>query len=329
MNWPALEEILPRAVATESPFLKQLLDHVLYGGKGLRPTLVRVCAQFGPYDPTEVNRVAVAVELVHLASLIHDDILDGATIRRYRPALHCLYGSVPAVLTGDYLFATAFGLLAQSPRAILNIVAATVRTMCEGEIEQRSVSEPDERTYLDLIGKKTASLISAACRCSGILCHLKRSGQENLARFGWHLGLAYQMADDLLDLLGHPEELGKPCHQDLSRGIITLPVLRFLELVPHADRWREKISRGLTPEEMEEIIVAVQSLGCCEYARERVREQINLAFSALEDLPACSAQDELAWVASQMLSKIERLDYSGPAQKRAKPKEIAGSEAAV
>lgn len=329
MVWPNLEEHLFEAVATESLPLRQLLAHVLSGGKGLRPTLVRICAQFGPYDPAEVNRVAAAIELVHLASLIHDDILDGATVRRHRPTLHSLYGPIPAVLTGDYLFATAFGLLAQSPRAVLNIVTATIRTMCEGEIEQRSVSELTEQAYLSHIGKKTASLISAACRCGGVLCHLKRSGQESLARFGWHLGLAYQMVDDLLDLLGRSEELGKPCRQDLSQGIITLPVLRFLELIPQADRWLEKISRGLTPEEMEEIIVAVRSSGCCQYARERAREQINFAFSALESLPVCPARNELAWLASRVLAKIEELDYSGPAQEGAEQKEVAGSEATV
>ncbi|MBE3581968.1 MAG: polyprenyl synthetase family protein [Thermoanaerobacteraceae bacterium] len=329
MLWPGLEGLLSEAVATESLPLRQLLDHVLSGGKGLRPTLVRICAQFGPHDPAEVNRVAAAIELVHLASLIHDDILDGAPVRRHRPALHSLYGPIPAVLTGDYLFATAFALLAQSPRAVLNIVTATIRIMCEGEIEQRIAPGLNEQAYLGHIGKKTASLIGAACRSGGVLCHLKRSGQESLARFGWHLGLAYQMADDLLDLLGRSEELGKPCLQDLSQGIITLPVLRFLELVPQAGYWREKISQGLTPEEREEIAAAVRSSGCCEYAEQRAREQVDLAFSALESLPPCPARDELARLAGQVLAKIEGLDYSRPSQEGAEEEEVAGSQATV
>ncbi|HBT46758.1 MAG TPA: polyprenyl synthetase family protein [Peptococcaceae bacterium] len=329
MLWPALEKLLSEAVATESPPLRQLLDPVLAGGKGLRPTLVRICARFGPHDPAEVDRVAAAIELVHLASLIHDDILDGATVRRHRPALHSLYGPIPAVLAGDYLFATAFSLLARSPLAVLNIVTATIRTMCEGEIEQRMAPGISEEAYLSHIGKKTASLISAACRCGGVLGRLKRSGQEGLARFGWHLGLAYQMADDLLDLLGRSEEMGKPRLQDLSQGIITLPVLRFLELASQAGYWREKISRGLTPEEREEIAAAVHSSGCCGYAGERAREQIDFAFSALESLPPCPAREELVRLAGEVLAKIEGLNYPRPPQEGTEEKEVAGRQATL
>ncbi|MGI9953052.1 polyprenyl synthetase family protein [Moorellaceae bacterium AZ2] len=319
MAWPALEEFIWKTVATETPPVRQLLAHVLSGGKGLRPTLVRLCAQFGPHDPGEVNRVAAAIELVHVASLIHDDILDGATTRRHRPALHCLYGALPAVLVGDYLFATAFGLLAQGPRAALEAVTAAIRAMCAGEIQQRLTSPITEQAYFEFIGKKTAALISAACRCGGILAGLKPAQQEALACFGWHLGTAYQLMDDLLDLLGRPEEAGKPCRQDLSQGLITLPILRFLQFSSDEDLWLEKISRGLAPEEAEEIIEAARVQGCCEYARERAREQINMALANLTNLPSCPAEKELVWLAVQILDKLGELNCAGPAQEDTEP----------
>ncbi|WP_258360841.1 polyprenyl synthetase family protein [Moorella sulfitireducens] len=299
-----ISAVLKEAVAAPDPRLQHLLDHSLTGGKGLRPTLVLLCARFGIHDTLEVRRVAAAIELIHLASLIHDDILDGAAVRRGLPALHCLYGPVPAVLTGDYLFATAFGLLAGSKKAILTTITEAIRSMCSGEILQLTATGPEKKSYFTYIGQKTAALFSAACRCGAILCRLKRPQQNYLARFGWHLGLAYQIIDDYLDLFGSMARMGKPNRQDLARGLLTLPVLRFLELSPEAAPWREKINRGLKAAEIDELIAAARQLKCDEYTAAAAGEQISLAIEALEMLPPNPVQEELALLAARTLNPL-------------------------
>ncbi|NLW07032.1 MAG: polyprenyl synthetase family protein, partial [Clostridia bacterium] len=265
MTIPEIEKVLAEAISTPDPCLQELLNHVLKGGKGMRPSLVFTCAQFGRHDALEVQRTAVAIELVHLASLIHDDIMDGAETRRNRPALHCLYGNLPAVLAGDYLFATAFSLLTKGKKAILYTVTEAIRSMCSGEILQLSASAPDINAYYTYIGQKTAALFSAACRCGSILGHLKRQQQDCLARFGWHLGLTYQIIDDFLDLFGCAEKMNKPCRQDLRRGLYTLPVIRFLQLSPDAPQWQKNIERGLQVDEIEKLSILARKLGCDRY----------------------------------------------------------------
>jgi geranylgeranyl pyrophosphate synthase len=318
---PKMESFLAEAVSVPEPHLQELLNHVLKGGKGLRPGLVITCAQFGIHDIREVQQTAAAIELVHLASLIHDDIMDGAKIRRNQPALHCLYGSLPAVLTGDYLFATAFSLLAGGKKALLYAVTEAIRNMCRGEILQLAGTAPEVNTYFTYIGQKTAALISTACRCGGILSRLKRQQQECLAGFGWHLGLAYQIIDDFLDLFGCAEKMNKPCHQDLSRGLYTLPVIRFLQLAPDAPRWQKKINRGLRLDEIEKLSALARSLGCDRYTIEAARGETSLALAALAKLPAHPARDKLALMVDRVLAALDKhcLDYTGTAHNLAQP----------
>ena len=328
MNLAETKRVLAEAIADPDPGMQELLDYALEGGKGLRPTLVLLCARLGIYDTVEAGRVAAAIELIHLASLVHDDILDGSALRRNRPSLYRRFGHLPAVLTGDYLFATAFGLLAKGKKAILSTVTEAIRAMCRGEIGQLrggvppvpagdsgspdgkqppapGAGEPAPGAYFAYIGQKTAALISAACRCGAILGRLKRTQQEALARFGWHLGLAYQIIDDYLDLFGSPEKMGKPCRQDLARGILTWPLLRFLSLSPEADVWREKIRQGLAEAEMEELLAAARSLGCDRDTAALAREQVTRALTALDRLPISPVQEELALLAARTLAPLE------------------------
>ncbi|WP_066666954.1 polyprenyl synthetase family protein [Desulfotomaculum copahuensis] len=319
-----LEELLDNATASAEPLVQQLIAHSLPGGKRLRPALVAITAGFYPADPAEVTRVAAAVELIHLASLVHDDVLDNAATRRSRPALHRLCGAVPAVLTGDYLFATAFGLLADTKKGILRIITRAIRTMCEGEIQELSVVNFCEEAYFAHIAKKTAALIDVACQSGGILCGMKRTQLVRLSRYGTHLGCAFQVVDDLLDLAGRSELLGKPCLQDLSQGILTLPVLHFLEVSPRAGQWKEKLRRGgLTADQGRELVAQARELGCLEYAGQAAQKQVRLAQEALEGLPAGKARDSLAMVAQKVLFPLHLLDHTGPAQAGAQPEQAA------
>ncbi|MBC7325660.1 MAG: polyprenyl synthetase family protein, partial [Moorella sp. (in: Bacteria)] len=211
---------------------------------------------------------------------------------------------VPAVLTGDYLFATAFDLLARSKKAVLITVTGAIRSMCSGEIQQSIAGSPDPAAYFNYIGQKTAALISAACRCGGILSRLKLSQQNCLARFGWHLGLAYQLVDDYLDLFGSVEKIGKPGRQDLARGLFTLPILRLLMVCPDAPRWQERIKSGLTAAEIEALVSAARHWECDIYTARAATEEIALALEELDKLPFNPVQEELALLASRILTPL-------------------------
>ncbi|MDK2820496.1 MAG: hypothetical protein PWP31_461 [Clostridia bacterium] len=301
--------VLINTLDTPNKHLQEFLDHIIKGGKGLRPKLVLLCAQYGIHNKIEAQQVAAAIELIHLASLVHDDILDGANIRRNHPALHHLCGTIPAVLVGDYLFATAFNLLSKDKNKILNEVTKAIRSMCTGEIEQlmegSSNTVSDLKSYYRYIGQKTAILISTACRCGSMVGCLKQSHQDLLALFGWHLGLAYQIIDDFLDLYGTSEEIGKSCYQDLRQGLLTLPVLRFLELTKKTSNWKEKIRRGLSQVEIKKLIGETKKLRCDHYTLEIAQNHISEALSALEKLPFNPVKDELAMIVKKISKPVE------------------------
>lgn len=321
-----LEELLDTATAAAEPPVRRLIAHALPGGKRLRPALVALAAGLYPHDPAEVTRVAAAIELIHLASLIHDDVLDNAATRRSRPSLHHLCGPVPAVLTGDYLFATAFGLLAGTRKSILRVLTGAIRTMCEGEILELTAQNFDEEDYFNHITKKTAALLDAACRCGGMLCGAKGPELAGLSRYGIHLGCAFQLVDDLLDLAGRSEMLGKPCLQDLRRGIPTLPVLHFLKISPRAAYWQEQLRRGgLSVEQGRELVNQARELGCFAYARRAAEKRVEQALAALEGLPAGRARDGLTAVARRVLKPLGWLDDAGTAQQSAKLEQGAGT----
>lgn len=214
------------------------LDHIINyllsePGKMLRPRLVFLISSLYPSNRKIVQDVAVAIELIHLASLVHDDVIDGSALRRGRDSLNSLWGSKVSVLTGDYLFATAFHLINQhNIPAILETVTRTIQTMCAGEIAQLSstfalnLSLPD---YLHRIYRKTACLFECCCRAGALASCVPPRQREDLERYGVSLGMAYQIIDDVLDFLSTAQDLGKPTGSDLLEGNITLPVIYGLQ----------------------------------------------------------------------------------------------------
>jgi heptaprenyl diphosphate synthase len=225
-----LKEILE----SRSTFVDEINHYLLrHKGKGIRPTLVVLSATLGPVNTQVLVDVARAVELIHLASLLHDDVIDGSGLRRGQPTVGRRWGNLVAVLAGDYLFASAFGLLALRQQLFaLGALANAVRAMCEGEIEQALYSwpdEPDESVYLSHIGKKTASLLAACCEVGAHLAGGSSEQVTALREYGLNLGYAFQIVDDLLDVLGEEEKIGKPTMLDLKRGLPTLPIIRLMQ----------------------------------------------------------------------------------------------------
>lgn len=214
--------------------LDQMLSYLLSEpGKMLRPRLVFLASSLYPSDQNVVQDGAVALELIHLASLVHDDVVDGSLLRRGRASVYHRWGSKASVLLGDYLFATAFRLINQhNIPAILDTVTRTIQIMCSGEIEQLSTSfEVDLllSDYLERIYCKTACLFECCCRVGALASSMPAQQRDDLQRYGVSMGMAYQIIDDVLDFLSTPEHLGKPSGSDLLEGNITLPVIYGLK----------------------------------------------------------------------------------------------------
>ncbi len=211
----------------------RIIEYLLTGsGKMLRPRLVFLSASLYPHDSQLVTDMAAAVELVHLASLVHDDVIDQSDCRRGRESLNSRYGNQTSVLTGDYLFATAFKLVNRyNQQDILDNLTSTIQTMCAGEIKQMQMAfdvKISKEDYLEKSFGKTACLFASCCRIGALSCSMPDEEASALEEFGLCLGYAYQIIDDLLDFVSDRARLGKPCGSDLREGNITLPVIHLL-----------------------------------------------------------------------------------------------------
>ena len=231
-----VEDALRRSVVADDPFLTQVAGHLIAaGGKRVRPAFAitsaaTAMAEMVPVSD-EVVMGAVSVELVHLGSLYHDDVMDDATTRRTVESVNARWGNLTAILAGDYLLAKASEIAASLGTEVAGLLAATIGRLCEGQIlELQHAFDLDrtEEAYLSSIDGKTASLLGTACRIGGIVAGLPRPQIDALTTFGNGFGMAFQIVDDLLDVTSTDEELGKPAGHDLVEGTYTLPVIRTL-----------------------------------------------------------------------------------------------------
>jgi len=244
------------------------------GGKRVRPALLILSAKvFGEETDDAVIRLATVMELLHLATLVHDDIIDGAEMRRGRRAVSTQWGNNTAVLMGDWLYMSAFETaLHQRNLAILDSLTEATRKMTEGELIQLTLIgniRITEEQHLDIVRRKTGFLFSACCRVGGILRGASETEQLALADYGMNLGIAFQLTDDLLDFTSDSEKLGKPVLSDLREGKLTLPLIRLLEAHPELNA----VVRGAMEEEArnteqaEKVLALLGEYGELEAAR--------------------------------------------------------------
>lgn len=245
---PALGQVESRLqeIADEgNGILKESSHYVLSGGgKRLRAALVLFCAAQGKKSGAAVTQeavdIAAAVELIHAATLVHDDIIDRAVIRRLRPTVGVQFGDDMAVLLGDFLYARAFEMIAGAGSAkITRFIAKTTRDMCEGEIDQlkyRYQANLNHDEYLSFIERKTASLIAACSYSGAVLAEMEESDAEKLRLFGLNIGISYQIVDDLLDIVGSENKMGKTLHTDVHNGKMTLPFILLREKLAGEER---------------------------------------------------------------------------------------------
>jgi heptaprenyl diphosphate synthase len=228
-----VDEALLRSVRSEDPFLSEVASHLISaGGKRLRPALTVAAAGVGGAAVTEdVVQGAVAVELVHLGSLYHDDVMDEADTRHGVASVNARWGNLVAIVAGDFLLARASEIAASLGTEVAGLLAATIGRLCEGQVaEVQTAFNPcrSESAYFAAIAGKTASLYAASCRIGALTAGLNRPLVEALTAFGHAFGMAFQVRDDVLDIVGTEASLGKPAGHDMVEGVYTLPVLRTL-----------------------------------------------------------------------------------------------------
>ncbi len=261
----AVESILTENTTSEYSFVDMAVQHVVEGGgKRLRPILVVLSAKASGYEGRDAHLLAAVVELIHVASLVHDDVLDEATIRRGRETLQTKWGNKVAVLVGDYLHARVLSMLVSrhADDPAMDILADTTQAMCEGEVIHAYKSgdfDISEEEYLKIISFKTGKLIAASCTLGAQLGSLDSQGVKAFTSYGIHIGAAFQMVDDLLDFVEDTEKIGKNAFGDLREGKLTYPII-YTRKVCNQDE-KKILERVLDPETNEsEAITFVNSL---------------------------------------------------------------------
>ncbi len=299
-------EIL-KALDVEDPLVREAATHLLRaGGKRIRPALVFLGARFHHYDPSRLLPLGAAVEMIHMATLIHDDVVDSSTTRRGRPTVNAKWSDKVSVLTGDFLFARAFMLVATyGTSEIIRILGEVVFNLSLGEIQQlgRLYSfRQDQDEYLDRIAKKTARFIAACCDVGAIASGAPPHFRRALHDYGFAVGMGFQIVDDVLDFTSSVPELGKPIGNDLRSGVYTLPLIYALQHGKDRVRLRELCSLAeIGDEEVRQITRLVEASGAFRHAFELAEAYIGQAKAALADLPPVSARDTLAEVADFIL----------------------------
>lgn len=292
-----VEEELVHIVQHDNPLLNETSSHLLNaGGKRLRPAFALLGGRFYNYNFEKIKPLAVALELTHMASLIHDDVVDAAKIRRGIPTVRSNWGNKVSMHTGDLLFGQALSMIAkyQHTPLIAKVLSQTCTKMCEGEIQQLSSAYRSNQTIKDYwyrIERKTALLIAASCQLGAVACGAPREIYMPLRRYGHKIGIAFQIIDDILDMIANQRQLGKPIGGDLRQGIITLPVIYALKYSPAKKKLAELVeNQHKTDQEIIEAINIVKDCGGIDYANRVVDQCIYKAKSELARLPNVSAR---------------------------------------
>lgn len=260
------------------------------GGKRLRPLMVLLAARGLGYKGRDHIDLAVIIEFIHTATLLHDDVVDMSNLRRGRPTANAEWGNAPSVLVGDFLYSRAFQMMvALSDMEIMAVLSNTTNKIAEGEVQQLvNAKDPDvtEASYFSVIGKKTAILFSSACEVAALLSGASPEQREALTAYGQHVGLAFQLVDDALDYRGDTETLGKNLGDDLAEGKPTLPLIHAMQNThkEEADLIRAAIRAG-DASQLLTIAGIVEASGAMDYTLECARREVQAALSQLELLP--------------------------------------------
>jgi octaprenyl-diphosphate synthase len=283
------------------PLIPELAGHLIAGGgKRMRPMLTLACAELLAYPGTRHHRLAAAVEFIHTATLLHDDVVDGSGLRRGKRTANLIWGNAASVLVGDFLFSRAFELMVEDGSLkVLRILSNASAVIAEGEVEQLTAQrqiETDEEQYLRIIGAKTAALFAAACRVAPVVAEADEKTELALEAFGRNLGIAFQLVDDVIDYASDAATMGKGVGDDFRDGKMTLPVILAYARGSDEERdfWRDAMSGARnSDEDLDQAIRLVRSAAALDDTMERARHYARRAIDALGTFPNGRAKSAL------------------------------------
>ena len=295
----AVDHVLRGALDSDVVLIRQVAAYIIGGGgKRLRPALLLLTAGATGYRGTEQHTMAAVVEMIHTATLLHDDVVDESSMRRGHATANAEFGNAASVLVGDFLYSRAFQMMVALARMpVLQILADATNAIAEGEVLQlMNAGDADvtEAAYFEVIQRKTAKLFEASARLGAVLGGATPAVEDALGRYGMHLGTAFQLIDDVLDYSGNADAIGKNLGDDLSEGKMTLPLIRALADGTAADQVviRHAVSGGGLAD-FAGVMAAIESTGALAYARERTAVEIARAAECLAPLPPSAHRESL------------------------------------
>lgn len=310
-QFDAVTDYILNHLGSNVPLVEKIGHHIVAGGgKRLRPLLVLLSANACGYKGEQHIPLAAVIEFIHTATLLHDDVVDNSELRRGNATANAKWGNAPSVLVGDFLYSRSFQMMVDIGRMeIMQVISNATTVIAEGEVLQLlNQRNPDtsEDSYMQVILGKTAMLFEAATEVGAILADAPAEEREALRLYGRHLGIAFQIVDDLLDYLSDSDTMGKNVGDDLAEGKATLPLIYAMRVGSEDDRKliRRAIREGGL-EDLEPVLEIVQRTGAIDYTRDQARAELDKAVSALDALPATSFRDTLITLTEQALDRTQ------------------------
>lgn len=309
-QFDAVTDYILNNLGSNVPLVEKIAHHIVEGGgKRLRPLLVLLSANAAGYKGEEHIPLAAVIEFIHTATLLHDDVVDNSDLRRGNATANAQWGNAPSVLVGDFLYSRSFQIMVEIGRMeIMQVISHATTIIAEGEVLQLlNQRNPDtsEESYLQVILGKTAMLFEAATEVGAILAESSAEDREALRLYGRHLGIAFQIIDDLLDYLSDSDTMGKNVGDDLAEGKATLPLIHAMRVGSDEDRdlIRHAIRKGGL-DDLSPVLEIVQRNGSINYSRLKAAEEIVKAKNAIASLPDTSFKETLNQIADLAIARV-------------------------
>ena len=310
-QFDAVTDYILNNLGSNVPLVEKIAHHIVEGGgKRLRPLLVLLAANAAGYKGEQHIPLAAVIEFIHTATLLHDDVVDNSELRRGNATANAQWGNAPSVLVGDFLYSRSFQIMVEIGRMeIMQVISHATTIIAEGEVLQLlNQRNPDttEASYLQVILGKTAMLFEAATEVGAILADSSANDREALRLYGRHLGIAFQIIDDLLDYLSDSETMGKNVGDDLAEGKATLPLIHSMRVGSDEDRdlIRQAIRKGGL-DDLSPVLDIVKRNGSIDYSRDKAAEEIDKAKNAIANLPETSFKETLNQIADLAIARTQ------------------------
>ena len=309
-DFSRVNDLIIKRLSSDVPLVEKIAQYIIEsGGKRLRPLLVLLSSRALGYDRDEHLKLAAVIEFLHTATLLHDDVVDTSDMRRGRSTANARWGNAPSVLVGDFLYARAFEMMVELQNLkIMDVLSHATAVIAEGEVLQlMNVKNPDvsEDKYMEVIHNKTAMLFEAASHTGALLAGADKNQEQALSAYGKHLGLAFQLVDDVLDYRGDAETMGKNVGDDLAEGKTTLPLI--YAMAEGSDDEKQLIRQAIRKgglDDLPRILQIVNRSGALEYTMQKAREQAALAAACLKSLPGSDHKEALGLLTELAVARV-------------------------